>query len=36
VIHNDECGTGTLADDVFRRRHADRIGVDESTQLSRG
>ena len=31
VIHHNQCGTGALADDGFRRRYADRIGVDEST-----
>ena len=29
VIHHNQCGTGALADDGFRRRYADRIGVDE-------
>ncbi len=31
VIHHTQCGTGALADDAFRRRYAERIGVDEST-----
>src|ERR1700722_1911316 len=31
VIHHTQCGTGALADDTFRRRHAQRIGADEST-----
>jgi carbonic anhydrase len=31
VIHHTQCGVGALADDDFRRRYADRIGVDEST-----
>ena len=31
VIHHTQCGTGALADDTFRRRYADRIGVEEST-----
>jgi carbonic anhydrase len=31
VIHHNQCGTGALADDNFRRRYAERIGVDEST-----
>jgi carbonic anhydrase len=31
VIHHNQCGTGALADDGFRRRYADRIGADEST-----
>jgi carbonic anhydrase len=35
VIHHNQCGTGALADDAFRRRYAERIGVDESTQRSR-
>jgi carbonic anhydrase len=33
VIHHTQCGTGALADDGFRRRYADRIGVEESTLL---
>ena len=31
VIHHTQCGTGAFADDTFRRRYAERIGVDEST-----
>jgi carbonic anhydrase len=31
VIHHTQCGTAALADDTFRRRYAQRIGVDEST-----
>ncbi|HEY2478920.1 MAG TPA: carbonic anhydrase [Solirubrobacterales bacterium] len=31
VIHHTQCGTGALADDDFRRRYAERIGVDEET-----
>jgi carbonic anhydrase len=31
VIHHTQCGTGGLADDTFRRRYAERIGVEEST-----
>jgi carbonic anhydrase len=31
VIHHTQCGTGALADDTFRRRHAQRIGAEEST-----
>jgi carbonic anhydrase len=31
VIHHNQCGTGALADDTFRRRYAERIGVEEST-----
>jgi carbonic anhydrase len=31
VIHHTQCGTGALADETFRRRYADRIGVDESS-----
>jgi len=31
VIHHTQCGTGALADDTFRHRYAERIGVDEST-----
>src|SRR3984957_6792324 len=33
VIHHTQCGTGALADDSFRRRYAQRIGVQESTLL---
>jgi len=29
LIHHTQCGTGALADDGFRRRYAQRIGVDE-------
>ncbi len=31
VIHHTQCGSGTLADDAFRRRYAERIGAEEST-----
>jgi carbonic anhydrase len=31
VIHHTQCGAGALADDMFRRRYAERIGVEEST-----
>ncbi len=31
VIHHTECGSGLLAGDKFRRRYAERIGVEEST-----
>ncbi len=31
VIHHTQCGTGALADDTFRSRYAERIGVEEST-----
>jgi carbonic anhydrase len=30
VVHHTQCGTGALADDSFRRRYAERIGVEES------
>jgi carbonic anhydrase len=30
VIHHTQCGTGALADDIFRRRYAERIGAEES------
>jgi carbonic anhydrase len=30
VIHHTQCGTGALADDGFRGRYAERIGVQES------
>ena len=29
VIHHTQCGTGALADDSFRHRYAERVGVDE-------
>ena len=31
MIHHTQCGSGALADDTFRRRYAERIGVEEST-----
>jgi carbonic anhydrase len=31
VIHHTQCGTGALADDTFRHRYAERIGVEQST-----
>jgi carbonic anhydrase len=31
VIHHNQCGTGALADDAFRRTYAERIGVEDST-----
>jgi carbonic anhydrase len=31
VIHHTQCGAGALADDAFRSRYAERIGVEEST-----
>jgi carbonic anhydrase len=31
VIHHTQCGSGALADDTFRARYAERIGVEEST-----
>jgi carbonic anhydrase len=31
VIHHTQCGTGALADETFRRRYAERIGVAEET-----
>jgi len=30
VIHHNQCGTGALADDTFRRRYAERIGAEET------
>jgi carbonic anhydrase len=30
LIHHTQCGTGALADDAFRHRYAERIGVDEA------
>src|SRR5436305_7369560 len=35
VIHHTQCGTGALADDTFRRRYAERIGVEETTLRER-
>lgn len=35
VIHHTQCGTGALADDIFRRRYAERIGVDEAALRER-
>jgi carbonic anhydrase len=31
VIHHTQCGSGALADDDFRHRFAERIGVTETT-----
>jgi carbonic anhydrase len=31
VIHHTQCGTGALADETFRRRYAERIGVEAET-----
>jgi carbonic anhydrase len=31
VIHHTQCGSAGLADDAFRARYAERIGVEEST-----
>jgi carbonic anhydrase len=31
VIHHTQCGAAALADDAFRRRYSERIGVEEST-----
>jgi carbonic anhydrase len=31
VIHHTQCGSGALADDAFRERYAERIGVDEAS-----
>jgi carbonic anhydrase len=30
VIHHTQCGAGAFADDAFRHRYAERIGVDEA------
>ena len=30
VVHHTQCGSGALADATFRRRHAERIGADET------
>jgi carbonic anhydrase len=31
VIHHTQCGSGALADGMFRRSYAQRIGADETT-----
>src|ERR1700733_2763755 len=31
VVPHTQCGTGAFADDTFRRRYAERIGIEEST-----
>jgi carbonic anhydrase len=31
VIHHTQCGARSLADDAFRHRYAERIGVGEQT-----
>jgi carbonic anhydrase len=35
VIHHTQCGAGALADDAFRQRYAERIGVEQSKLLDR-
>jgi carbonic anhydrase len=30
IVHHNQCGTGALADDDFRRRYGERIGEDEA------
>jgi carbonic anhydrase len=30
IVHHNQCGTGALVDDDFRRRYAERIGEDET------
>jgi len=35
VIHHTQCGAAALADDGFRRRHAERTGADESALRGR-
>jgi carbonic anhydrase len=35
VIHHNQCGTGALADDTFRRGYARRIGAEEKSLLKR-
>jgi carbonic anhydrase len=30
LVHHNQCGSGALADDDFRRRYGERIGVDEA------
>jgi carbonic anhydrase len=34
VVHHNQCGTGFLADEGFRRRFADRSGIDEGKLAS--
>jgi carbonic anhydrase len=31
VIHHNQCGTGALADETFRRSYAERIGAEETS-----
>jgi carbonic anhydrase len=31
IVHHTQCGAGFLADDDFRQRYAERIGVEETT-----
>jgi carbonic anhydrase len=35
VVHHTQCGSAALVDDTFRRRYAERIGVEESTLRER-
>jgi len=30
IVHHNQCGTGALVDDDFRRRYAERVGEDEA------
>jgi carbonic anhydrase len=30
IVHHNQCGSGALVDDVFRRRYAERIGEEEA------
>jgi carbonic anhydrase len=36
VVHHTQCGAGALADDGFRRRYAERIGVEDPEALRAG
>jgi carbonic anhydrase len=35
IVHHNQCGTGALVDDDFRRRYAERIGEDEEALRDR-
>lgn len=30
IVHHNQCGSGALVDDDFRRRYAERVGEDEA------
>jgi len=35
IVHHNQCGSGALADDDFRRRYGERIGEDEEALRER-